>query len=146
MITGKNHTSFAVSNLEDTLHFFCDILGMEASPVMKSRGELLENLLQMPGASIKFCFVTVPDGSKIEFIEYLAPEGDKIDLKTCNIGVAHVAFEVDDIQQMYDDLTAKGVEFNCPPIWVEAGGLKGWGIGYLKGPDGITMEFMQPPR
>ena len=120
MITGTHHTSFTVSNLEDTLHFFCDLLGLEASPIIKQRGEVTANVLQIPGASLMISFVTTPDNSNIEFIEYLAPEGDKIDLKTCNIGVAHIAFEVDDIQKMYEDLADKGVEFNYPPIWVEA--------------------------
>ena len=146
MIIGTHHASFTVSNLENTLHFFCDLLGLKASPIEKARGEVPENLLQMPSASLMICFVTTPDNSNIEFIEYLAPKGDKIDLKTSNIGVAHIAFEVDDIQKMYDDLAAKGVEFNHPPIWVEAGVLKGWGICYLKGPDGITLEFMQRPK
>lgn len=146
MITGMHHASFTVSSLENTLHFFCDILGLKASPIMKTRGKVVENLLQMRGASLQLCFVTTPDNRSIEFIEYLAPKGNQIDLKTCNFGVAHIAFEVDDIQKMYDDFTAKGIEFNYPPIWVEAGDLKGWGICYMKGPDGITLELMQRPK
>jgi catechol 2,3-dioxygenase-like lactoylglutathione lyase family enzyme len=146
MITGIQHFSFTVSNLEETLRFFHDLLGLEATPIREVKGERIEQILQMPGAWLRICNVTTPDNSNLEFIEYVAPKGEKIDLKTCNVGVAHLALEVDDIQKMYDDLTAKGVKFNHSPLWAEAGALKGWGICYLKGPDGITLELMEAPK
>jgi len=146
MITGIQHFSFAVSNLEETIRFFHDLLGLEATPIREVKGERIEQILQMPGAWLRICNVTTPDNGNLEFIEYVAPKGTKIDLKTCNVGVAHLALEVDDIQKMYDDLTAKGVKFNHSPLWAGAGTLKGWGICYLKGPDGITLELMEAPK
>ncbi len=146
MITGIQHFSFTVSNLEETIHFFHDLLGLEATPIREVKGERIEQILQMPGAWLRICNVTTPDNGNLEFIEYVAPKGTKIDLKTCNVGVAHLGFVVDDIQKMYDDLTAKGVKFNHSPLWAGAGALKGWGICYLKGPDGITLEVMEAPK
>jgi len=146
MIKGVQHFSFTVSNLQETLHFFCDLLGLEATPVREVKGERIEQILQIPAASLRISNVTTPDNGNLELIEYVAPEGAKIDLKTCNVGVAHLALEVDDIQKMYDDLSAKGVKFHHAPLWAGAGALKGWGISYLKGPDGITLEFMEAPK
>ena len=146
MITGIQHFSFTVSNLEDTIHFFHDLLGLEATPIRQAKGWRIEKVLQMPGASLRISNVITPGNGNIEFIEYVAPRGNKIDLKTCNVGVAHLALEVDNIQKMYDDLTAKGVKFNHPPLWPEAGALKGWGTCYLKGPDGIALELMEAPK
>jgi len=146
MIIGIQHSSFTVSNLEETIHFFRDLLGLEATPIREVKGERIERILQMPGVCLHISNATTPDNGNIELIEYVAPKGAAIDLKTCNVGVAHLAFEVDDIQKMYDDLTAKGVKFNHSPLWAAAGALKGWGICYLKGPDGITLEFMEAPK
>ncbi|MFC1909064.1 VOC family protein [Chloroflexota bacterium] len=146
MIRGIAHSSFTISNLEDTIHFFCDLLGLEATPIREVKGEFIEKITQMPGASLRISMVNTPDNSIIEFIEYVSPKGDRIDLKTCNIGTAHVAFVVDDMQKMYDDLSAKGVQFNHPPLWVENDPARGRGICYLKGPDGITLEFIQLPK
>ncbi len=120
MITGIQHFSFTVSNLEETIHFFHDLLGLEATPIREAKGERIEQILQMPGAWLRICNVTTPDNSNLEFIEYVAPKGEKIDLKTCNVGVAHLGFVVDDIQKMYEDLTAKGVKFNHSPLWAGA--------------------------
>jgi len=146
MITGIQHLSFTVSNLEEAIHFFHDLLGLEATLIREVKGERIEQILQMPGVSLRISNVTTPGNGNIELIEYVAPTGKKIDLKTCNVGVAHLALEVDDIQKTYDDLTAKGVKFNHSPLWAGAGALKGWGICYLKGPDGITLEMMEAPK
>ena len=146
MITGIQHMSFTVSNLDDTIHFFSDILGLEVSSIREAKGERVEKILQIDGASLQICNVITPDNGNIEFIEYLAPKGQKLDLRTCNTGVAHLGFEVDDVQKMYDDLINKGVKFNHPPVWADEGPMKGWGVCYAKGPDGITLEFMQPPK
>ncbi|GAF90092.1 unnamed protein product [marine sediment metagenome] len=146
MIKGVQHFSFTVSNLEEALHFFCDLLGLKATPVREVKGERIEQILQIPAASLRISNVTTPDNGNLELIEYVAPEGARIDLKTCNVGVAHMAFEVDDIQKMYDELSTKGVKFHHAPLWAGAGALKGWGICYLKGPDGITLEFMEAPK
>ena len=146
MITGIQHMSFTVSNLGDTMHFFSDILGLEVSPIREAKGGRVEKILQIDGASLRICNVITPDNGNIEFIEYVAPEGRKNDPMTCNIGVAHVGFTVDDLQKVYEDLAAKGVKFNHPPVWTYEGPMKGWGVCYAKGPDGITLEFMQPPK
>lgn len=146
MIKGIQHFSFTVSNLEDAIHFFRDLLGLEVTPIREVGGERAEKILQMPGAAVRICNVVTPGNGNIELVEYVVPRGEKIDLRTCNVGVAHLAFEVDDIQKMYDDLTAKGVEFNYPPFRGDAGVLRGWAVCYLKGPDGITLELMEAPK
>jgi len=63
------------------------------------------------------------------------------------VGVAHIGFVVDDIQKTYEELTDRGVQFNSAPVLIASG--KGQysqlGMCYLKGPDGITLEFLQLP-
>ena len=145
MIKGIQHFSFTVSNLEDAIHYFRDLLGLRATPIREVKGERIEKIV-MPGASLLVSNITTPDNCNIELIEYVAPKGDKIDLKTCNVGVGHVSFVVDDVQKTYDDLTANGIKFISPPQWSKEGPLKGWAACYSKGPDGITVEFMQAPE
>jgi len=146
MITGIQHFSFTVGNLEDALHFFVDTLGFEATSIRESEGQRVEMILKMPGASVRISNVTTPGAGHIELVEYVAPTGRRIDLRTCNPGVGHIAFLVEDIEKMYRDLVAKGVEFNSPPMWSDGGALKGYGMCYFKGPDGITLELMQAPK
>jgi catechol 2,3-dioxygenase-like lactoylglutathione lyase family enzyme len=144
MIKGTEHFSFTVSNLDDSLHFFCDILGLKASPIAEVENEDVQKIIKMPGAFLRLSIVETPDNKKIELIEYVKPKGKRIDLATCNAGVGHIAFLVDDIQKMYDDLAKKGVKFNSPPVWAVSNDGKGkWGVCYLKGPDDITLELIE---
>ena len=97
-----------------------------------------------PPAEQDNLLVRLPDGKNIELIEYLTPKGATIDLATCNTGVAHIAFNVGEIQQMHEELSSKGVEFVSPPVWAPSNDGKGqWAVCYLRGPDGITLEFIE---
>jgi len=144
MIKGIEHFSFTVSNLDDALHFFCDLLGLKSSPIADVANEGVETILGMPGACLRISIVLTPDNRKIELIEYVNPKGKRIELETCNNGVGHVAFSVEGIDRMYGDLTKKGVRFNNPPVWLPGNEGKGkWGVCYLKGPDDITIELIE---
>ncbi len=144
MIESAEHFSFTVSNLEETLHFFCDLLGLKATPVMEVENEGVQKIIGMPGASLRISLVEIPDKKIIELIEYVKPKGKTIDLNTSNPGVAHIAFAVGNIEQTYEDLSEKGVRFVSPPVWAPSNDGKGrWGVCYLRGPDGITLEMIE---
>lgn len=144
MIKSTEHFSFTVSNLNDSLHFFCDLLGLKATPVVEIDDEDLQKIVGIPGARLRLSLVQVPGDKNIELIEYVKPKGKRLDLKVCNAGVAHLAFVVDDIQKMYDDLSKKGVKFNNPPVLVPGNDGKGrWAVCYFKGPDDITLELIE---
>ena len=68
MITGIQHISFTVSDLEDTIHFFSTLLSLEVSPIREAKGERVEKILQIDGASLRICNVITPDNGNIEFI------------------------------------------------------------------------------
>lgn len=146
MIRSVLHYGFTVSDLEEAISFFRDLLGFELTVLRKDVTGYVEKVVGMPGTWMQIAEVTAPDGSIIELIEYTAPKGEKINSKTCNPGVGHIAFVVDNLQGMYQDLSAKGVQFVNPPIFIEYGPHKGMGVCYLKGPDGITLEFLEPAK
>jgi catechol 2,3-dioxygenase-like lactoylglutathione lyase family enzyme len=144
MIKLIEHFSFTVSNLKDSLHFFCDLLGLKATPITEVNNDEVQKIVGMPGAHLRIALVQVPNSQNVELIEYVEPRGKKLDLKTCDPGVGHLAFLVDDIQKMYDDLSKKGVKFRNPPVWALGNDGKGrWGVCYLTGPDGITLELIE---
>jgi catechol 2,3-dioxygenase-like lactoylglutathione lyase family enzyme len=144
MIRSAEHFSFTVSNLNDTLHFFCDLLGLKATPIIDVEDEGVQKIIGMPGASLRISNVEIPDKKSIELIEYVKPKGKALDLNTSNPGVAHIAFSVDNIDLMYEDLSKKGVPFVSPPVWAPGNDGKGrWAVCYLRGPDGITLELIE---
>jgi catechol 2,3-dioxygenase-like lactoylglutathione lyase family enzyme len=144
MIKGVEHFSFTVSRPEDSLDFFCDKLGLEATPITEVDHPDVKQIIGMPDARLRISLVKLPDDNNIELIEYVQPEGKTLDLATCNTGVAHIAFEVSDITTLYENLSGRGVAFLSPPIWTRSNDGKGqWGVCYLRGPDNITFELIE---
>jgi len=144
MITATDHFSFSVSNMEAALNFFCNMLGLEASPIEDVAAENVRKIVGFPGARLRISMVSIPGGNRIELIQYVSPEGTLVDSTTCNPGAAHIALLVDDIEKTYKDLSGKGIKFINPPEWGPGpDGSGSWGVSYLKGPDGITVEIMQ---
>jgi len=144
MIITTDHFSFSVSNMEAALDFFCNALSMEASPIEDVAEENVRKIVGFHDARLRISMVSIPGGNRIELIEYVAPRGTPVDSSTCNPGAAHIALQVDDIEKMYKDLSARGIKFINPPEWGPGpGGTGTWGVSYLKGPDGITVEIME---
>jgi catechol 2,3-dioxygenase-like lactoylglutathione lyase family enzyme len=66
-----------------------------------------------------------------------------MDLQACDPGFAHVAFEVENIEDMVDRVEAAGYRALSRPQTVPDGPRKGGKNVYVRGPDGIVIEFQQ---
>jgi lactoylglutathione lyase len=144
MIKSAEHFSFTVSKIETSLHFFRDLLGLKASPVMEVQNPEVQRIVGIPGAKLRISIVQIPGGAKIELIEYVRPEGKKISAQPCDPGAAHIAFLVEDIEKTYGDLSSIGVQFINPPVWASGNeGTGRWGVCYLLGPDDIIVELVE---
>jgi catechol 2,3-dioxygenase-like lactoylglutathione lyase family enzyme len=144
MYTGVNHTSFTVSDLDRSVQFYTEALGMKLLNVSERDPAFSEKVTGIPGAHLRIAYVEAA-GYCIELIQYLAPPAVKIDTRTCNVGSAHLAFNVDDLQGMYEEMSAKGVTFISPPCTIPAGPNKGGKAVYLEDLDNNTLEFIEPP-
>lgn len=67
-----NHTSFTVSDLDRSLGFFRDTLGVEVTSKAPRDPALLERIVGVPGAAMMIGYVQGP-GHRLELIEYRGP-------------------------------------------------------------------------
>jgi catechol 2,3-dioxygenase-like lactoylglutathione lyase family enzyme len=144
VIINVNHTSFTVSDLDRSISFYRNFLGLELISLTGRDPAFSEKVTGIPGANLKIAYLQAP-GHRLELIQYLSPSGEKLDCRTNNIGSAHLAFNVDNLPALYADLKAKGVQFKSEPLEVPAGPNKGTMAVYFTDPDGITLEFLQAP-
>src|SRR5438034_5434898 len=108
-IISANHTGITVSNLERSLAFWRDVLGFELSHTAHQTSELAREITGVAGAEIKLAVLKAPGGHKIELLEYLAPSDRKhVDLQPCDVGSAHVALVVDDLDAVLNAIAASG--------------------------------------
>ena len=96
-ILRTNHTSFTVSDLDQTIGFFCDGLGFELLSRAPRDPKIIQQVTGVAGAEMEIAFVQGP-GHRIELIQYLAPaDRGRIESRPCDAGFAHLAYDVDDI-------------------------------------------------
>jgi len=81
----------------------------------------------------------------IEFLEYQGPDRPSAPAKPFDPGFAHLALVVDDIDALLVRIAAYGWKAQGIPQPIASGARAGTRVIYAVGPDGATIEFMQPP-
>lgn len=122
------HTMIRVGNLEQSLDFYCDKLGLvEVRRYDNEKGRF------------SLIFLAAPDDveraqeDKAPLIE-LTHNWDETEYSSGrNFG--HLAYRVDNIYQTCKELQNKGVVINRPP--------RDGHMAFIKSPDGISIELLQ---
>ncbi|MDP8924098.1 MAG: VOC family protein [Chloroflexota bacterium] len=147
MLRGIHHTGITVTNLDRSLGFYRDLLGLKVRLTMVRDTPDIGEVVGYPGARIKIAFVGVPgDTVVVELLEYLEPHGAPRDPETRNPAAGHVCFDVEDIHAIYERLAGAGVHVRSNgPVELKQGVNKGAFALYCRDPDGYTVELRQPP-
>ena len=142
---GVHHTGIIVSDLERSIDWYRDVLGLEllTEPGPVADDPELGEGLGVPGAALRFATFAVGD-DVLELLEYSAPPSPIEEPMPQNaLGSHHVALRVDDVRATYERLRQKGVHFFSPPNAIDEGVLAGWRWAYFTDPDGITLELVE---
>jgi catechol 2,3-dioxygenase-like lactoylglutathione lyase family enzyme len=137
-----NHIGISTGNLDRSINFYRDLLGLELAvdePFGNNRLDTITNLKNAEGrvAVLKLGDV---DLEIFEFSNPVAKTADS-DRPVCDHGITHICFEVTDIENEYDRLLAAGVGFHCEPQ--DAGSVK---AVYGRDPDGNVFELLEIVR
>lgn len=121
------HTMLRVGNLEKSLQFYCEILGMK-----------LIRQKDYPGGKFTLAFVGYGDESENAVIELTYNWGtEKYDLGN---GYGHIALGVDDIYSACDKIKAQGGNVVREPGPMKHGSTV---IAFVEDPDGYKVELIQ---
>jgi catechol 2,3-dioxygenase-like lactoylglutathione lyase family enzyme len=148
MVTGIHHTSLVVSDMERSLTFYRDLLGMTVAIDTSMSGEMLDKEVALKGARLRVVELNPGSGPPyVELLQYYAPPGKPFpkDARCCDVGMPHIALIVPSIQEAYDRMSKQGTKFTAPPQNVDAGDFKGSQTVYCYDPDGIVVELWQMP-
>jgi catechol 2,3-dioxygenase-like lactoylglutathione lyase family enzyme len=151
-LSGIFHTGLTVADLDRSIAFYRDLLGLELVSQWDSAQPYLRTIVGFPDAELRIALLRLPDsdggrsGHHLELLEYRTPRGTGGDARTCNPGNVHVSFLVDDLDTVHAELSARGVRFKSAPVSIDHGRNKGGKAVYLLDPDDITLELVQPAR
>src|SRR5690606_31487088 len=107
MIESLNHCSFTVADLERSVTFYRNILGMRVADVSGRDPAFSARVTGIPGAELRIAYLKT-ENTTLELVQYLSPTGERIDTRTCNVGSAHVCYNVSDFDEMVRRLRENG--------------------------------------
>ena len=143
MLKNFHHVSITVSNINECLKLYRDLLGMEVVFDMEYKGEGVEKIMAKKGVRFRVLHLKHEENI-LELLQFFEPE--KSQGKTplshpSQVGVTHIAFTVENLQGMTNELTGLGYEFLSPPVQTPSGRK----VNYFLAHDGVLVELMQDP-
>lgn len=136
-----DHVGITVADLDAAIAFFLK-LGLELEGRMPMEGEFLDTVCGIPNSRTEIAMLRPPGGgTALELATFVRPElvPGSPDAMANEVGIRNVAFEVDDIRGLVDELAADGYGL--------VGGIgeyeNTWLMAYVRGPEGITVAIAE---
>jgi catechol 2,3-dioxygenase-like lactoylglutathione lyase family enzyme len=140
MITKMNHTGFVVKDLDRSVAFYRDIVGLKVVATRERQGGPISQIVGYENAHLKIAILGVEDGHLLELIQYVnPPNSSRLSRQRNGLGATHLAFNVDDIAKTYQQLISNGAKKLNPPTEIVPG-RKGC---YMQDPDGNWIELLE---
>jgi catechol 2,3-dioxygenase-like lactoylglutathione lyase family enzyme len=144
MLKKINHINVVVSNLDEAKSFFVQ-LGFTVGDESELSGEWISSIVALSNVMARYATLNLPGTeTNLELIEYASPpsERDPNMGKANQMGFRHIAFEVENIDEIVQDLKDKGIKFISSIHTYPKTGKR---LVYFWGPDGILLELAQYP-
>jgi catechol 2,3-dioxygenase-like lactoylglutathione lyase family enzyme len=140
-IRSFDHVGITVADLDNVTAFFVG-LGLKVEGRMFMEGEFVDTVIGIPNSRSEIVMLLMPDGgTKLELSSFVRPDhqpGSPNAMST-ELGLRNVAFEVDDLQAIVDQLAADGYGL--------VGGIGQyediWKMTYVRGPEGIIVALAE---
>ena len=143
MIKELSHAGLSVTNIDKSLEFYRDYLGMEVIMELDIQDDRIGRVVGIPGAKCRIIHLQLGE-AMLELFEYSEPSGKNAakDRRQCDHGISHIGFEVNDIHKHLKEIQERGCKMLGEPVEFRPGV---W-VAYFRGPDGEVVEFRQRPE
>jgi len=123
---GFDHISISTQKMEETLHFYCDILGMTiATETMIGERRLFQ--------------LDIGDGMRVEVSD---PTPEAKEAVATPVPIHHMGLVTDDLTGAVERVRGAGYPITVEPRHTAPGPIQAT-IAFVKGPNGESIEFMQ---
>jgi len=145
MTSSIRHVGFVVKDIDVSLKFYADILGLEIYRRFTEEGEFIDSLTGINNARVEWVKLIIPKGGLIELLQYHShPDPDKSTepgrSAANRLGCSHVALTVNDLSKLYQDIKSNGYLCKSEPLIAPGGKAK---ILYCLDPDGAILELIE---
>ena len=140
-----NHIGLTVANLEESVAFYRDVVGMtliEASSNLDIGGEWFDQLTENTGAKLRVSHLSI-EGMQLQLVEYVAAAGERLSLHHSHVGNPHLCINSDDLDRRHAELSAGGVHKVSPLVQIGDTGSRSF---YITDPNGVLVELIESAR
>jgi catechol 2,3-dioxygenase-like lactoylglutathione lyase family enzyme len=125
-ILGIEHVSINVADMDASVEFYGHTLG-------------LERLQTVPENGFAITYFALPGGRRLELFDYRG-ENPRPTRGETDVGLRHLAFEVDGVATAERELRARGVPIVLPTTELPELGVR---VLLFEDPSGVTLEFCE---
>ena len=143
-----HHVGITTADLERSLHFYRDLLGMRVLAETRLTRPEIAALLGTDVIDLRLVILDAGDGRILELLQYASPHGRHVDYASRDSGTGHVALEVKDLDAILAGIEAAGGSvISRHPVTAEdtEGIFAHARLIYVRDPDGMILELVQLP-
>lgn len=141
MITGISHVGISVANLERSIAFYRDLLGMRLIQEVPMRGANYDAIMGLKGTEGRIAVLRTGD-LEIELLEFKRPPSRPVEpgRHVSDQGISHFAIHVEDIAGLYVRLETAGVHVHSALVHFPSCATT---AVYFCDPDGNFIEMLE---
>ncbi|MBM4462959.1 MAG: hypothetical protein FJ012_06425 [Chloroflexi bacterium] len=145
-----NHVAIAVKDVERSLAFYRDALGLAVIEDAVISGPDLDSAVMEKGARLRMVMLADEAGTMIELLGWQSRqvrERPPEDLKFTSTGLVEVCLMVSGLKKLEEDLKRKGFKLRTP-IWNFGNCMSSYDgpevkVTHVVDPDGVQVELIQ---
>ena len=139
------HVGFVVKDIDTSLKFYSDILGLEIYRRHTEEGGFIDKLTGINKVKLEWVKLIIPKGGLIELLQYHShPDPDISNGLNRNesnrLGCSHVALTVENLSTLHQEIISNGLSCKSEPLIAPGGKAK---ILYAHDPDGAILELIE---
>ena len=146
MLKSFFHTGFVVKDIEESIKFYTDVMGLKLQLRAERSGKFAQTVTGLEGAHLKIAFLNMGDGHNLELVQYMSPTGSQSQTNLNDMGASHLAFFVENIEKYYDTMSKKGLRFISAPATLVEDGKVVRKAAFCQDPDNNWLELVEVPQ
>jgi lactoylglutathione lyase len=145
-VEGFLHVVITVSDMDASLAFYRDLLGLRVAYAWDHDPDVLSKLTGYPRPKARAVILECPDGTELELVEFREPRSATTSPKRWHdAGPSFLAFRVTNISDLVEGLERAAVRFNSEVVdyrLEDAGVVR---VVYCFAPEGTTITLAEFP-
>lgn len=141
MITAIRHAGLVVVDFEQSLRFWCEVMGFVISRQMEESGPHIDAMMGLTDVRVTTAKLAAPDGNLLELLCFHShPDKPRWVGKPHSTGFTHIALTVKDLDETLHRIERFGAPTPGVPQVSPDGRVR---VIYATGPEGVLLELVE---